>query len=71
LEAVVTMIIDTQAFHTLLVTLGISTGVAVVLALAFLASVAAWQRYNSKEHISSVERYLTAVARQRHTTHTS
>jgi hypothetical protein len=55
----------------LLVTLGISTGVAVVLALAFLASVAAWQRYNGKEHISSVERYLAAVARQRHTTHTS
>jgi len=65
------MIIDTQTIHTLLVTLGISTGVAVVLALAFLASVAAWQRYNGKEHISSVERYLAAVARQRHTTHTS
>jgi hypothetical protein len=71
LEVVVTMIIDTQAIHTLLLSLGISAGVAVVLALSFLVSIAAWQRYDRKEHISALERYLAAVARQRDTTHTS
>lgn len=65
------MIIDTQAINTLLVALGISTGVAVVLALSVLVSFAAWQRYDRKEHISSLERYLAMMARQRHTTHTN
>jgi len=65
------MIIDTQAVNTLLVTLGISTGAAVVLALSVLVSFAAWQRYDRTEHVSSVERYLALMARQRHPTHTS
>jgi membrane protein implicated in regulation of membrane protease activity len=59
------MIIDTQAVNTMLTWLGISVGAAVFLALAFLAAVAAWQRYDRKEHVSALERYLAAVAGQR------
>jgi ABC-type antimicrobial peptide transport system permease subunit len=65
------MIIDTQAIQTLLVTLGITVGVAVVLALSFLGAVAAWQRYDRKEHISALERYLAEVARQHRGQHRS
>jgi hypothetical protein len=65
------MIIDTHAVHALLTTLGISLGVAVLLVLALVASIAAWQRYDRKEHISSLERYLRLMARQHRPTHTS
>ena len=64
------MIIDTQAINTMLIWLGISVGVVVVIALAFVASVAAWQRYDRKQHISALERYLALAARQHRPTHT-
>jgi hypothetical protein len=58
--------IDTQAVNTLLITLGISVGVVLVLGVAFVASTAAWRRYDRRAHVRAVERYLAAVAAHRH-----
>jgi hypothetical protein len=68
------MVIGTQAVGATLIWLGISVGVVVLLGLAFVASVAYWQRYDRKEHINALERYLAVVGRRRdeqRPTHTS
>ena len=71
---VVTMIIGTQA-GAALIWLGVFVGVVVLAGLAFVASAAYWQRYDRKEHISALERYLAVVAGhsrgQQRPTHTS
>jgi H+/Cl- antiporter ClcA len=64
-------VIDTQAVNTLLITLGISVGVVIVLAVGFVASAAAWRRYDRKARIRGIERYLAAMAGQRHRVHSS
>lgn len=69
--ALSSMVMDTQVINTMLIWLGVSVGVVVVIALAFVASAAAWQRYDRKQHISAVERYLALAARQHRPTHTS
>jgi membrane protein implicated in regulation of membrane protease activity len=58
------MIIDAPAITATLTWLGISVAAVVVLALSFVAVVAGWQRYDSKQHVSALERYLAAVAGQ-------
>lgn len=58
------MIIDTQAVTTIFSILGISVGVVVVLAAAFVACSALWRRYDRTARIRAVERYLAAVARR-------
>jgi predicted nucleic acid-binding protein len=65
------MVMDTQVINAMLIWLGVSVGAVVVIALAFVASAAAWQRYDRKQHISAVERYLALAARQHRPTHTS
>jgi hypothetical protein len=56
------VIIDTQAVTTIFTILGISVGVVVVLAAAFVTCSAAWRRYDRTARIRGVERYLAAVA---------
>jgi len=65
------MIIDTQAVNTLLITLGVSVGVVLVLAVGFVASAAAWRRYDRNARVRAIERYLAAVAGHRHPEPTS
>lgn len=60
------MIIDTQAVTTLLTVLGISVGVVLVLAVAAVASAAAWRRYDRKARVHAVERYLALMSGHRH-----
>jgi hypothetical protein len=62
------MTIDTQAISTMLTWLGISVGAAVVLAVSCLGAIAAWQRYDRKQHVSALERYLATVAGHRDAT---
>jgi hypothetical protein len=60
------MIIDTQAVNTLLITLGVSVGAVIVLAVGFVASAAAWRRYDRRARVHAIERYLALVAGHRH-----
>jgi hypothetical protein len=64
-------VIDTQAVNTMLVALGISVGAVIVLAVGFVASAAAWRRYDRKARIRAIERYLAAMAERRHHVHSS
>ncbi len=68
------MVIGTQAVDATLIWLGISVGVVVLAGLAFVASVAYWQRYDRKAHVNALERYLAVVGQRRgqqRPTHTS
>jgi hypothetical protein len=58
------MIIETQAVSTVLTWLAISLGAVTAIMVAFLAAVAIWPRYERKQHVSALERYLAAVAGQ-------
>jgi len=65
------VIIDTPSVSAMLTWLGVSVGVVIVIGVSFLAALAAWQRYDRKQHVSALERYLALVARQHRPTHTS
>jgi hypothetical protein len=58
------MIIETQAVSTVLTWLAISLGAVTAIMVTFLVAVAIWSRYERKQHVSALERYLAAVAGQ-------
>jgi energy-converting hydrogenase Eha subunit G len=54
--------IGTQLLNEALVTLGLTVGLAIVIALSIVAAAALQQRHTRKQHVREIEQHLASVA---------